>query len=88
MITTAIINLGYLLVSFIIDLFPAGSGFNTDVHTAASTIGGYLQIIDPIVPTASLFPALSILIVVELAIFGFKSLKWIVSHLPFVGGRG
>jgi hypothetical protein len=88
MITTAIVNLGYLLVSGIISIFPAGAGFPTAVHTALQSLGAYFQLLDPLVPTGQMITVLTIVFGVELAIFGFKTLKWLISHIPFVGGRG
>jgi hypothetical protein len=88
MITTSIINLGYALVSAIIGIFPAGSGFPDSVHTAAASLGQYFKLLDPLIPTGTMITVLSIVFTVELAIFGFKTMKWLVSHIPFIGGRG
>lgn len=88
MITTSIINLGYALVSSIISLFPDGAGFPDSVHTAAASLGQYFKLLDPLIPTATMITVLSIVFTVELAIFGFKTMKWLISHIPFIGGRG
>lgn len=88
MITTAIVNLAYYLVTLILGVFPAAAQFPAAVHTAAQTIGGYFHMLDPIVPTDTFVTVFSLAIAVEVAIFGFKSFKWIISHLPFIGGNG
>jgi len=88
MITTLIINLAYSLLSGIIALFPIGEGFPSDAMSAMTTLGGYLRTFDPIFPTQTLITTLTILFLVELAIFAFKTIKWIISHIPWIGGRG
>jgi len=88
MITTAIINLGYLLLSFIISIFPSGSGFPASVHTSASILGTYLQMINAFLPIDTLATVVGLYIVFELILFAFRSFKWFISHIPFIGGRG
>jgi hypothetical protein len=88
MITTAIITLAYLLISSIIGLLPAGAGFPTGFHTAITSLGGYLHILDPLVPISILLTCLSLIFSVEIAVFGFKTIKWIISHIPWIGGKG
>jgi len=88
MITTAIVNLGYLLISVVISVFPPGTGFPASVHTAAQAIGGYFDLLDPLIPTSTMLTVILLAFSVEIAIFGFKTLKWLISHIPFVGGRG
>lgn len=87
MITTAIINLGYSIINGIIGFFPTGPGFNVEVHDAVTSLGGYLQILDPLIPIATLLTVVSLVFTVEIALFGFRTLKWVISHIPFVGGK-
>lgn len=87
MITNAIINLGYYLISFIIGIFPTGGGFGVDIHNSAKMVGGYLDIISPLVPITTLLATTTLLFTFEIGVFGFKTLKWIVSHIPFIGGK-
>lgn len=88
MLTTAIINLGYTLISGLISIFPTGTGFPTGFHTAVTNLGGYLHILDPLVPISTLLTCLTLVFTVEIAIFGFKTFKWIFGHVPFIGGKG
>jgi len=88
MIISAIITIGSIVLGWIIELFPVSSGFGTEFHTAMQTLGGYLEIWKPILPISTLSSLLGLVIGVELAIFGFKTVKWIVSHVPYVGGKG
>jgi len=88
MITTAFLTISYSLLSWILSLLPSSEGFPDVAHTAVSSIGGYFGILSPIVPIATLFTVVSLIFTVEIGIFGFKTVKWIISHIPWVGGRG
>lgn len=88
MITGAFINLAYLILDFIMGIFPASAGLPAEAHSAAVSIGGYLGIFSPIVPIATLLTCVTIVFSVEIGIFGFKTVKWIMGHVPFIGGKG
>jgi len=88
MITTAFLSIVAYFFELIISVFPQGTGFPAQVHTASQQIGGYVGILDPIFPIDTLYQIIILVIVIEIAILGFKSLKWVISHIPFVGGRG
>lgn len=83
-----ILNVTYNFLQFLINLFPVGEGFSTEVHTAFQTLGGYMHILDPIVPWATLLTCLTLIFTVEIGIFGFRSVRWVISHIPFIGGKG
>jgi len=38
-------------------------------------------------PTPNIPPIISLIVVFELSIFGFKAFKWVLSYVPFIGGR-
>ena len=78
----------YNFLHFLINLFPNGTGFPTEVHTAFTTLGGYVGLIDVLIPVSVILFVLTLVFGVEIAIFGFKTLKWIISHIPFIGGKG
>jgi len=88
MITNAILNIGFIMLQWIINLFPQSTGYDSSFHTAMSSLGGYLAIWTPILPIGILSTLLLLVFSVELAIFGFKSVKWIISHIPWIGGKG
>lgn len=88
MIFTGFVYIGAYILSAIIAILPTSTGFPSEVTDAFTTMAGYVQILDTILPISTLATVLGILIAVDLAIFGFKTLKWLVSHIPFVGGRG
>jgi len=87
MITNAIIGIGAVIVSLILNLFPSSSGFPPEVNSAITYFGGYLGILSPIVPVATLLTVLGLVLFFELVIFAFKAFKWVFSHVPFIGGR-
>ena len=78
----------YSFLSFIINLFPSGTGFSTEIHSAFSTLGGYVGLMDVFVPISALLTCLTLIFTVEIAMFGFKTTKWIIHFIPFFGGRG
>jgi hypothetical protein len=84
----SILNILYSFLQFLINIFPVGTGFSTGFHTAMTSLGAYLHILDPIIPINILLTCLLFIFGVEIAIFGFKTLKWIISHIPWIGGHG
>jgi len=78
----------YNFLHFLIGLFPVGTGFPTEVHSATTTLGGYVGLIDVFIPVSVMLWCLTFVFGVEIAIFGFKTIKWIISHIPFIGGKG
>jgi len=85
MITTALINFAYYLLSGITALLPQSSGFPPEVGTAFTYVGGYVKMLDPLIPIATLGTAVSIVISVELLILGFRMLEWIYKKIPIIG---
>ena len=85
MITTAIIYTAYYVLGFFVEIFPRSDGFPSEVATAFSTLGGYVGMLDPLVPISTLATCISILIAMELIIFAFKTLTWIFSKVPIIG---
>jgi len=88
MIGEFFLKIPYFFLTWLIGVFHVSSGFPEEVHTAANALGGYLGILDPMVPIATLATVIGILFSVEIGIFGFKTLKWLMSHVPGIGGRG
>jgi len=87
MIINAILNIGFMLISSIIDLLPASEGFPSEVHTAMAGLGGYTSMWNPILPMSTILQCITIVIAVDLAIFGYKTVKSIVTHIPYIGGQ-
>jgi len=88
MITTAIINLAYYVVNMLLSILPNGTGLPTEMHTAVTVLGGYVGVTDALLPVTTLATCVSIVVTIELVIFGYKTVKSLLTHVPFVGGRG
>lgn len=87
MITGFFLDLPYYFLSFLIGLLPASQGFPPDILSAAQYIGSKIGIFGPVMPIETLSACLGILFAAQLGVWAFKSLKWIISHVPFVGGH-
>lgn len=85
MITTALIYTAYYVLGFFVAIFPLSDGFPSEVSSAFSYFGGYVGMLDPLVPISTLATTVGILVTLELVIFGFKILSWIFSKVPFIG---
>lgn len=72
----------------LVNMFPLSEGLPPDVMASANYIGGYLVMFEPVIPVGTLSATVALVLTVELAIYGFRTLKWVVSHLPLIGGRG
>lgn len=79
----AILNAVYKFLNFIISWFPAGTGFPVEVHNAFETLGSYVGFIDVFIPLTALLFCVKFLFAVEVGIFGFKTIKWILGFVPF-----
>jgi len=88
MIGDFFLSIGYWLISTVIGWFPVSNGFPPDALAAVGTLGGYLDIFSPIVPIGTLATTVVLATLVEIAIFGFKTFKWLMSHIPWFGGHG
>jgi len=88
MIFTGFVYIAAYILQLIVSILPTSTGFPSEVTAAFVTFGGYVQILDTVLPIATLATVLGILVAVDLSIFAFKTFKWIFSHLPFIGGRG
>lgn len=88
MITTLFISLGAWIISTVVFLLPSGGGFPTEVGTAINYFAGYVGIVDPLLPIDTLHTIILLVVGLEIAILSFRMAKWLLSHIPFVGGRG
>jgi len=87
MITNALINMAVYLVGLVISWLPSSAGFPSAAHTAFAYFGSYVGMLDPLVPVATIFVCVGIVFGVEILIFGFRGVKWLISHIPFIGGK-
>jgi len=42
----------------------------------------------PVVDTVIMASCVGTIFAVEIGIFGFKTFKWVFSHVPVIGGKG
>jgi len=87
MIITLLLNIAYYLVSAILFFFPLGDGFPSEVIDAFTYFGQQTTMIQPIFPFDTLATVLGLTFLLEASIFGFKALRWIISHIPWIGGH-
>jgi len=88
MITGALINFAFFLINGIVNFLPHSEGFPQAFHDAMSGLGGYVDIWTPVIPMDVLLICVTFCFTVEIAIFGFKTIKWVISHIPWIGGKG
>lgn len=88
MITSAFLYISSSLLTFIVGLFPDSSGLPAEVQDSITTFAGYMGIIDPLVPVATLGTLVGLVFLYEITIFAYKGVRWAISHIPFIGGRG
>lgn len=88
MITNAILNLAFKLANIIVSILPTSTGFSSEILSAAHSLGGYFGMFDPVAPIATVASCLGIVFFVEIAIFGWKTVKSLISHIPQFGGNG
>lgn len=88
MIPDIFINFAYFFISFFINLLPNGVAFPSEVHESALLLGGYNDLFSPIIPFTTLATVVPIALSIRFGYWIFRSIKWIISHIPLVGGKG
>jgi hypothetical protein len=87
MIFTAFVYLASFILGLIVGILPTSTGFPSEVQSAFDTMAGYVQILNTLLPIGTLATVLTLLVATDIIIFGFKTLKWLFSYIPFIGGR-
>jgi len=88
MIITAFIEILNYILTTLVSVLPSGSGFPEEVHSSATLLGGYARTLDPLLPFDTLFTIITLVVIVEIALLTFRTFKWLLSHVPFIGGNG
>lgn len=88
MIFNALLFIASKIVTWILSLFPISTGYPSSVFDIAQTVGSYLYTFDFVLPISTLYTCFFLFLSVQLSIYAFKSAKWIISHIPWIGGRG
>jgi len=58
--------------------------FPTALSQGVANVQGIISSLDPIFPIATLFICLSIIISIEVAIFGYKVIMWLIKKIPTI----
>jgi len=88
MIADAFIAFGIFVASVVTSIFPPSNGLPTEAMVALQSLYGYVGMLNPLVPVDTLGVILGLYITFELSIFGFKTFRFLFSHVPLVGGKG
>lgn len=81
MITNAIINLFFYLLSLLIALIPSSSGFPSDIQTAFTDIFSSASMWNNFLPVYQLLVILGIVFAIEAGIFTFRFIDWIYTKV-------
>jgi len=88
MIITGLLQLAYGLISSIIGFLPDSTGFPIVVVDSARTLGGYFGMFSPLIPIGTMAAVMTLVFSIEIGVFGWKTVKSIASHIPWIGGAG
>jgi len=87
MIFSGLVYLSAYILQAITALLPSSDGFSPEVANAFTTMGGYVQILNTVLSITTLATGLTITFSVDNSIFGFKTIKWLISYVPLIGGK-
>lgn len=85
MITNAFLSLTATFLEWLLSFFPYSTGFDSMTHDAFIYLGSYFSMLDPIFPIATLLTCVLAVVAVELSIYGFKFLRFLLGYMPFIG---
>ncbi len=76
------------MIESIIEKLPNSIPLPTELFSAFSLAGSYLSMLSPIIPLVTLSTIILLVLAVEISMLSFRTIRWIVSYIPFIGGRG
>lgn len=80
------IFLGFVYIAVLIAISPllllGDVSLPGDIASAVSTMGGYLQPIDPIIPMATLFEVFSVILIFEAGVLTWEGVNWVLRRIP------
>jgi hypothetical protein len=84
MITTAILNLLYVVLTLVLSPFSAlpDATLPTGITSGIANASSYLSILSIIVPVADLLIVLGSVLAIEGGIFTFKVIRWAYRKIP------
>jgi len=88
MITNFLLQSAYWVLEKIASWFSLSTGYPAIVGTSMTQLGGYYQSWNGILPITTLNVLLLLSIALRIVIWQWKNIKWLMSHIPFIGGHG
>lgn len=84
MITTAILNVVFFFLNFLVNLIPVGGSFPSEFTSALSFFIAQAVLWDKFIPVLTIFTILGLVFTFEAGIFAFRSIDWV--YTKFRGG--
>jgi len=85
MITSFLLFFANYALQTFVSFLPFSAGLPDDVASSLHSFGGYVGILDPILPITTMATVFALVVSFELAILTFNMLRWIVGYIPFIG---
>jgi len=80
MVTTGLINFGYLIISWVLSLLPVYTGFPTEMQNAITWIGGTGAGLSCIVPVDTYRAQIVIIVYLAIILLGIRFFAWIFNR--------
>lgn len=86
MITSAVLTILKDLLDAVLSPLLSQSDVVLDPHltSAVSNVQGFINTLDPIFPITTLLACIAIVLAVELAIFAYKAIMWLIKKIPMI----
>jgi len=80
MVTTGLINFGYLIISWVLSLLPVYTGLPTEIQSALTWIGGTGAGLSCIVPVDTYRAQILIIVYTAVILLGIRFFAWIFNR--------
>lgn len=87
MITSSFLNLAYFFIVKILAFFPFSSGFPTEFMSGLNVLTSYAVSYNWLFPVSHMYLALATVLGTVVVVFGWHTMKSIISHIPWIGGK-
>jgi len=88
MLTTLIITIPITFLTLLANLFPIASSMASGVASALSSASSSLWALNAFIPVPTIALATGIAVSVEIVLLSFRFARFIISYIPFFGGKG
>jgi len=85
MIFEFLLKIPALIVQSLISLLPQGGTLPAEWTSAVTTMWGFIEAFEFLIPIDTLLWCLGIALTFHLGVFTFKMFNWIINKIPFVG---